>query len=262
MRPESKAEHLLKKGRKRGYPEHLLFFDTETQHRTLENGDQEHTFLLGWGCYVSFRNKDTIQHNEYWYYIKSKKDFAKWLLSKAKPSHTLYVFGSNVWFDIRITQIDRYLFKAGYICDRLYNKNMLTILGFRKGRTGIVFLSIQNIVPYSVQKIGEWLGKPKIKIDFDTCTKAELKRYCKVDVDIIKDFILRWIEFSMRTKMGTFCHTSSAQAFAAFRSRFMKDKIYIHHNKDIIELERNAYFGGRNECYRIGKIKAKGIYTL
>ena len=41
----------------------------------------------------------------------------------------------------------------------------------------------------------------------------------------------------------------------------MKHDIYIHNDINVINIERNSYFGGRTECFRIGEIDEK-VYRL
>ncbi|GAJ08028.1 unnamed protein product, partial [marine sediment metagenome] len=53
-----------------------------------------------------------------------------------------------------------------------------------------------------------------------------------------------------------------SQALTAFRHRFMRQKIYIHGNPQATELERLAYFGGRTECFFIGRKTSGPFYKL
>ncbi|GAI57775.1 unnamed protein product, partial [marine sediment metagenome] len=42
----------------------------------------------------------------------------------------------------------------------------------------------------------------------------------------------------------------------------MKKKIFVHEDNEILELERQSYFGGRCECFQIGKLKKGNYYKL
>lgn len=255
-------DRVLSQGRKGGYPQHVIFFDTETRWKIIEDEHQLHTLRLGWSCYVNFRNKKTAKRRENWLYYTTTNKFNRWLLSKAKPKRTLYVIASNVWFDIRVTSIDFYLFSKGYICTSLYSRNFVTILEFAHNTTKIVFLSTQNFLGLSVEQLGKLLGIPKQEVDFETVTEQHLKEYCRNDVLIIKTAFERWLEYTQRTNMGRFRNTRASQALTAFRSRFMSHKIYLHSHNKAIQLERDSYFGGRTECFYIGKVKARNIYKL
>jgi hypothetical protein len=61
--------------------------------------------------------------------------------------------------------------------------------------------------------------------------------------------------------LGVWGQTTTGQAFNAYRHRFMPAVPYIHTNQPVIELEREAYHGGRSECFKIGHFD-KGPYYM
>jgi len=257
-----RKERVLSKGRKGGYPQHVIFFDTETRWKVLENEHQLHTLRLGWSCYVNYRNKKTAKRREDWLYYTTINKFNRWLLSKTKPKRTLYVIASNVWFDVRVTSVDFYLFSKGFVCTSLYSRNFVTIMEFTNDNRKVVFLSTQNFLGLSVEKIGKLLDIPKYEVNFETATEEQLKEHCRIDTLIIKTAFGRWLDYTQRTNMGRFRNTRASQALTAYRSRFMPYNIYIHSNNKAIELERDSYFGGRTECFYIGTLKKRNIYKL
>jgi len=88
-----------------------------------------------------------------------------------------------------------------------------------------------------------------------------ISTYCHRDVEILKEMFCRWLEFLYAHDLGNFRFTLAGQAFTAFRHRFMKHDIYIHDNKQILQLERDAYRGGRTEAFRLGRLPGV-IYYL
>lgn len=251
--------HRLKHNKTSAFPQQVIFFDTETQADKIDSTHTNHSLKLGWGCYISYRQKGVKTRNEQWTYYTKVVDFNKWVLSKAKPKRKLYVMGSNVWFDMRVTGIDTYLLKHGFRNTRLYHRGLTTIIGFRKDDTVIMFLSIQNFLPQSIAKIGAAMGHEKLGVNFDTCTMAELKTYCRADTEILQEAFTWWRNFCHEHDLGVFGITRSSQAFNAYRHRFMPHTIYIHDNTTVIKLEREGYFGGRTECFHIGNLP-KGQY--
>lgn len=110
--------------------------------------------------------------------------------------------------------------------------------------------------------IGEIIGREKKEIDFKTVDDEELKRYCQEDVKIIADAFKEWESFVTSHDLGTFGRTLPSQAFNSFRHRFMTSKIYIHTSEKASHLERSAYFGGRVECFFIGRKREGEFYYL
>ncbi|KKL04687.1 hypothetical protein LCGC14_2613580, partial [marine sediment metagenome] len=54
----------------------------------------------------------------------------------------------------------------------------------------------------------------------------------------------------------------AGQAFRAFRHRFMREDIEIHANEEALTLERDAYYGGRTECFHIGRLSHGEYYIF
>jgi len=133
---------------------------------------------------------------------------------------------------------------------------------FTNDNRKVVFLSTQNFLGLSVEKIGKLLDIPKYEVNFETATEEQLKEHCRIDTLIIKTAFGRWLDYTQRTNMGRFRNTRASQALTAYRSRFMPYNIYIHSNNKAIELERDSYFGGRTECFYIGTLKKRNIYKL
>ncbi|GAI95904.1 unnamed protein product, partial [marine sediment metagenome] len=58
------------------------------------------------------------------------------------------------------------------------------------------------------------------------------------------------------------CYTIGSTAMAAYLFSHYKTKIYIHNNKQAIDLERDSYRGGRTECFYLGELKDENYYIL
>ncbi len=71
-----------------------------------------------------------------------------------------------------------------------------------------------------------------------------------------------YIAFIQEHGLGKFSLTKASQAFTAYRIRFMDHKIYIHANKEVQDLERFSYLGGRVECFQMGHMKGGPFMTL
>ena len=58
--------------------------------------------------------------------------------------------------------------------------------------------------------------------------------------------------------MGSLADMASSQGNRRWRRFDLPyKKIMCHQNREIWAMERDAYFGGRSECYRLGKIKGE-----
>lgn len=62
-------------------------------------------------------------------------------------------------------------------------------------------------------------------------------------------------------RFGAWCNTINSQSWHSYRKSYMKERIMIHNNDEAIKLERDSFFGGRCEAYRIGLIN-EDIFQL
>jgi len=110
--------------------------------------------------------------------------------------------------------------------------------------------------------LGELVGMPKGKVNFEDVPDEELSVYCRRDVEILKKALELYMDFLKRHDCGKFGMTRAAQAFNAYRHRFMVHKIYTHKIDRVVELEKEAYMGGRVECSFIGEINDRKTISL
>lgn len=253
--------HYLTPNKDRGKPETLLFFDVETEAVPLSPKITQHKIRLGWALFWRRRperDKDTLL----WQYFETTEGFWDFVLKHTSEKNTLYLIAHNVSFDFGVLDGFRQLEQAGYRLQSVYTKGMTTILRFAKGRRKIIVLDNGNIFKTSLGELGEALGLPKGKVDFNTCTHEELSAYCKRDVEILLLAWQTWFRFLEVHDLGKFGFTLPSQAMNAFRHRFMKHLLLVHKDPETLELERRAYRGGRTSIFYVGKIEGKPVYKL
>jgi len=256
-----KKEHVLTKNRLTWVPSRLLFFDTESYLKQVSPTEIEHTFRLGTAIYVEITKTGKEKRRETYKY-QSKGEFLNIILSLVQQKTPLYVFAANVWYDLRNTDVLTGLVDHRFEITTFINKARVVIIHV-KGKEGtIFFLDTLNYLPFAVKQLGEKIGKPKLEVNFDRVSDRDLMRYCLRDTEIITEAMLEWIRFIYKENLGGFAKSLASQALAAFRHRFMHHRIVIHNKKHIVEIERAGYFGGRTECFYIGKVKETPIYDL
>jgi hypothetical protein len=103
--------------------------------------------------------------------------------------------------------------------------------------------------------MGKLVGLPKKEVDFESVNETRLSEYCHRDVEILRLGMERYFRFLQDHDLGRFRLSKASQAMAAYRHRFMAHKIYFHQDEQVRRLEREAYFGGRVECFELGKIQ-------
>jgi hypothetical protein len=164
-----------------------------------------------------------------------------WLTESIKTIALLDVFSTGVKNGWEIT-------KAVLGCPPL-------ILSLRQDDTTMTWLDIRNFWPTASLDIcaGEnadtqYVTKRKQEHSpSDSGVKSWLRR--------LMDRITAWTHLLRREDLGGFAPTMASQAMRTFRHRYMKHEILIDANTESLALARKAYYGGRNECFFVGRMR-------
>lgn len=217
----------------------------------LDNGDIEQTFKIGVAVY-RYTNGVRKKPIESWIETDVSYDLCDFIVSKCNDKEKLYIVSANIWFDFRVSCMTDYLKKHKWRNKMLVVNGMTIILSFKKDKKHIVFINFQNYFRVSVAAMGKIIGLPKLDVDFDSVSKKELFIYCRRDTEIIYKSMTTLFSFIKEHDLGAFGYTLPMIAFNAYRHRFMKFKLLVHKNPDVVKLERAGYYGARTECFRIG----------
>ena len=257
----SRKAHLLKREKTLAIPRHFVFFDTETTQHVNADGSIRQDFRLGWAVYYGRaygKHKESID----WFEFTTIGSFWDFLFGHTESKQRLWVIARNIVFDFTVCKGWENLHKEGYKLKFFHNNGVSVIVTVSKGNKSIVFLDSMNWFMESLAATGERIGKPKLKIDFTTCTQAELSLYCRNDVLIeFENFrlFIRFLEFNAISRL---CYTKASTAMAAYLLRHYNTPIYIHNNAEAIRLERDSYKGGRCECFYLGDMGYENYYVL
>jgi hypothetical protein len=250
--------HIIKGNKSCRLKHDWVFFDTETVSYNETDRYIYHRLRLGYAVHYRFNTAKPFQKDVFFYSGKEFKDFLYGCLRKKS---LLMVASHNIAFDSGITGLINLLLQDGWIITKLFMKNRVSMVKFRRSKISICLIDTFNYFKSSVDELGKMLGLPKLHINFDTCTDDELKVYCKRDVEILAGSIRSLLSFVKDHDLGTFGITTPQQAFTAFKHKFMNHLIYIHNNNHVNNLELSAYHGGRVECFYTGKY-SKPFYKL
>ncbi|KKL41027.1 hypothetical protein LCGC14_2367800, partial [marine sediment metagenome] len=253
--------HCLKREKSLVMPRHVLFFDTETKAIQTDDLTIKQVFKLGSACYYRKPFNRCLEKNT-WLDFDKVSSFWPFVFSHTERKQKLWVIAHNLNFDFTIVNGWKYLNRAGYKIKFFHNTGTTSIISVKSKQSSIVFIDFMNWFPESLEKIGARLGIPKLKIDFENCTKSELRIYCRRDVEILLAAFKHFVEFLEKGKIARLCFTRASTSMAAYLFGCYDHKIYIHNNSDAIDLERESYRGGRVECFKLGELNHDNYYML
>jgi len=236
-----------------------IWFDTETDQIDVGIGVVKHVLRIGYAAY-SVRGHGGTWTAPVWHRFETPEDFWAFVVSKAYLKTKLYLFCHNTNFDLAVLDIFKHLPLLGFDLRFAVIEAPPTILKFISGKKSIVVLDTLNFWRQPLKLIGDSIGLPKLSMPDVSGSPQEWDTYCRRDTEIIMVAIQRWADSLVAKDYGGFAYTASGQAFRLFRHRYMTTKIGIHNNQKACDLERAAYSGGRNECFKLGQLK--GHYLL
>ena len=254
-----KIPHILKSNKLCRLPLYIICVDTETYPVKIDDETEKHILKLG---YAIFWNRE--KNKKEYFYFEDALSFWDFVKSKLKKKKKVYIFAHNFDFDFQVLKGWDLLPKVieGDFKKTIFDSSRFILEYRAKLPATISLISTTNYFKVRLEDVGKMLGLEKLKVDFEKVEKEELKEYCKRDTEILLKLIEYYLKFLAYHNLGNFKPTIASQSFTAFRHRFLKHKIYIHNNEEVIELERLSYYGGRNECFYIGKVEAEKIYKL
>lgn len=254
--------HVFRKGKQLNMQDNFLFFDTETNEKITEfdksydNRKQwkvkELTFKMG-SC-IRWNRDNDFQERFIFYDVSEFWDNVEKAFSSERKQYIL--FAHNCHFDFKMTDGFNQLFKRGWERVNHYVRNKTYILVFKKGNYILNIWDTTNYIPHELAEIGKVLGYPKLKVDFEKCTKQELEIYCMRDTEILYQFIRQLVSFLVENDLSRLKATASSLSFNIFRHKFYdfdNKKIWIHDFKRAIMLERASYRGGITDVFRLGE---------
>lgn len=261
MKNAYRKEGYLKVLNRQGIPKHVFSFDTETFIEDKNNKDVQFPFRLAYCIYYRLKPDASIQVIEE-RQIYSGQELLYFIESKLGTKDKAYVFAHNIAFDLRVLNMFDTVMNKAYTSDAPILNNMVFLWTAKKARQSIVFVDSSNLGVRSVRQLGDDMGYEKLDIDFNTCSDQELLTYCKRDVEIVGKFVLEYLAFIAQYKLGQFKLTLAGQSLEAYRTRFNHNNVYIHNYDHALRLERDAYYGGRTECFRLGYLGYSDYYYL
>lgn len=253
--------HLLRAEKTLAIPRHIIFFDCESKMIDESDGGVSHELKLGWACYLRRSSGDRREKQE-WCEFTTAAIFWDFVFSRCLNKNKLWVIAHNLDFDFTVADGWKHLRAEGMHCKFFYSSGVTTLIKVKAKGRSIMFVDSLNWFKESLEKIGDRIGIPKLKIDFETADDSFLSTYCKRDVEVLVGIFKHLVRFLQANRISRLCYTIGSTAMAAFLFRHYRTKIYIHNNAQAIHLERMAYKGGRTECFYIGELDHGPYYCL
>ena len=254
--------HYLTRNKRVELPQHMIFVDTETKGTPYDDQTDHHRLWFGWATAIRIRtDRERDTRRESWLQFTTPLEFWEWVGSQSYNRTRTWVLAHNWNFDAGILDVSRCLPPLGWELATYINDKPPFIVTFKQGSRTLQLVDTLNYFAGSLEAIGESIGIPKLPMPSCYDSQDTWNTYCRRDVSVIRDAFLAFREFVDAHSLGNFQSTLASQAFTAYRHRYLDNEILISGDEDSNRVEREGYYGGRVECFQLGKVDGP-LYCL
>lgn len=123
----------------------------------------------------------------------------------------------------------------------------------RRGATLKVF-DLMSVWPTTLEQIGKYFNLGRKEHPGDDAPYLAWVAYGKADLNILATAVDSYVDWIRVNDLGSLSITGNGQAWSAFRRRFMPYGILVHHEEELLAMERRAMWTGRCEAYWHGSL--------
>jgi hypothetical protein len=234
-------------------PTRAVWVDTETRSTEESPGINRHDLWFGWAAYGR-RHRETQWSDPDWHRFTDPEGFWTWCVSHVPRATALYVFAHNAAYDMTVTRVWDILPDWGWDLTGAVLESPPFLTTWRKDRHVIKVVDTLNLWRKPLAVLGDVVGVPKLDMPDLEAPREDWDRYCRRDVTVLREMCLRWWQWLRDEDLGSAAVTLASQAFTTYRHRYLTHPVFIDNNRGALRLSRDAYSGGRTECFRLGEI--------
>lgn len=154
----------------------------------------------------------------------------------------------------RLTNLFHWLPALGWTLDALSLNPGAPWLVWRRKDDTIKVADVMSIWPTSLDKIGQYFGLSRRETPDDDAYALTWVAHVHWDNWILYTAVECYVYWVRRQDLGSLSVTGNGQAWSAFRRRFMDTGILVHHEEDVLAMERRAMWTGRCEAFWHGTL--------
>lgn len=253
MRPRPFRPHYVGHNATTRVPRRFIWLDTEARQNETETG-----FAQRWRLAVTaFDDRDPHRrtvHETEWEVHRDPAELWAYVSSKTKKKTRTVLYAHNLGYDLRIAAAMIHLPALGWRCDLLRIDGRTCWMRWRRESATLMLCDSFDWLPIRLETVGGLVGVDKLPLPDHRGPDAEWVARCKSDVFIMREAMLRIIDWLELRDLGNWQPTAAGTAWSTFRHRFMDDRILVHGDEAARVAERRACWTGRCEAWRWGRV--------
>ena len=237
-------------------PANHLALVAETRTARTAGGHEE-TFRL-----AAFQGGQRSEAGVTWYaQCFEHSPGAMWDLFHLKTPHegVTFLWVHDLQRVVRIVQLLQRLPEAGWQLDALSLNPGAPWMVFRRKRATLKVVDLMSIWPTTLERIGQYFGLAQRERPDEDAPVLSWVAYARRNLEIVTGAVSAYVHWIERNDLGSLSVTGNGQAWQAFRRRFMPYGILVHHDEDLLAMERRAMWTGRCEAYWRGALPMEEV---
>lgn len=243
-------------------PSNIVVVDTETHHGPGTEFLDGELQTLRLGVAVAYRLERGKVTREKWLDFTAVAEFWTFIESRLDARRPLWLVAHNVAYDLGVLGGWNRIVGGEWTWDAVAIGSGVTFLKGELRGSQVRILDLCNYHHCSLATVGRSVGIPKLPMPSPSAPDCLWQRYCRNDVAITMAALNDLIRTVREDDLGPWQPTAASLAFGAYRTRFMKHKVLVHSVKQVLQLERQAYYGGRVDCAFVGRTPPGQVYEL
>ena len=243
--------HLLHATESSRVPQRFVFLDTEA-HRKRVAGGEVQTWRLGVTSCVTWRHD--LDDWAMPAMVDHDMPAGLWaaVIAHARPNCRTVVVAHNLGYDLRIADGLALLAANGWELEKLSLSAGHVGFDAVKDRLRLVFVDSLTVLPVGLGRLGEMCNRPKLPLPDETASDEEHYARCRKDVEILRESYLYIVDALRERDIGCWARTGASIGWSTFVRRHLDEKVFVHGDDELREVEREACYAGRTEVWRHG----------
>lgn len=250
-------------------PSRYIVFDTETSEHLITKDPKHVSLHFRLAVAKLVEGAHTPDYKVTYYNLRTPECLFELLDSLPKQKEKIWIFAHNIGFDLRIVGLFDHLASGRYsLLNPNHNPNRQTpdtpfvvlddpptiIRTYREDGQELLWVDTWQWLSSPLAKIGQILGNSKGVMPSLSASDSEWYPYCKQDVDVLDDAMMRIFEWIRINGYQSFHPTRAGQSRLIYSQIYEKKRILYHNDPWLQAVERPSYYGGFTECFRLGAI--------
>lgn len=246
--------HLLHAQKSSRVPRRFVFIDTES-HRKRRNGVETQTWRCGVVGEIHWQSKERQWSEATFSEHRTPRSFWRTVTGCARENARTVVVAHLLSFDVRISDALAQLDALGWSIERITMSGGHVGFDAVNGRRRLVLVDSLTVLPRSIDELGKAVGITKPPLPAESEPDEAFLRRCRTDVRILMNAYLVVIDALRLGDLGTWARSGSGIAWNTLLRRHLTDKVLVHGNDGVRDIEHLASYGGRAEAWQWGKLR-------